>query len=267
MSMPQGLQLGAAIHQAAHKPESHATFEGVYEGLPVIIKRGDTRLRREEGVLRAVNSDGIPKVAGYFEADGQDLLVMESIPGVPLSQYVELEDNWHSRRLSIRESIRIVDGLALCFNALHNAGYLYRDLDLAHVLVGTSRIGLVDHEWDVKLSEAGAGVVDSRAGTWETMAPEEFIVGNNMTPASNTYTLGVALLQLATGENPFFVAPEAFHTSESQREQAKELHELLPRIYTGSPSVDHILDRALQPEPSDRYQSIPEFREALILGQ
>jgi serine/threonine protein kinase len=160
--------------------------------------------------------------------------------------------------------IRIVDGLALCFEALHKAGYLYRDLNLDHVMVGESGIGLVDYEWCVKLDTSGSGHVDSRAGTWETMAPEEFEMGNVITSTSNIYTLGTVLLQLATRRNPFFVSPVEIPDFESQRLRAKELHQQLPGIHTADLKIDRILKQALQPTPGDRYQFVEEFRNALI---
>lgn len=265
MNIPQDLRFGELIYQASHKPESHATFAGIYHGESVVIKRGDSNLHREEAVLRAVNYEGIPDFIGYFAENGQAVLVMQQIPGVSLSQYIELDDNWQSRELPIKEVIRIVDGLAQCFEALHKVGYLYRDLNLAHVIVSETRIGLIDHEWCVKLDISGSGRVDSQAGTWETMAPEEFGMDNIITRTSNTYTLGTVLLQLTAREDPFFVSPEEIPHSGSQRQRAKELHQELPSIRTGNSEIDRVLYQALQPEPSKRYKSVTEFREALIL--
>ncbi len=265
MNIPESLQLGEVIHQARHKPESHATLEGTYDGQPVIVKRGDGHLRREEAVLGAVDFDGIPKVVGYLEENGQNILIMGRLPGVTLSQYIALDDTWRSRELSIQEALHIVDGLSLCFESLHEAGYLYRDLNLSHVIISESRVGLVDHEWCVESDASGVGRVDNQAGTWETMAPEEFVVDNSMARTSNTYTLGVVLLQLVTGKNPFFVSVKETPNTELQRLRAKELHRQLPSIQTGHTDIDHILRQALQPEPSKRYQSVAAFRDALAL--
>jgi len=264
MTMTQDLQFGELIHQSGYKPDSHATFTGTYKGLPVIIKQGDSHLRHEETVLQAVNYTGIPEIVGYFEEKEKDVLVMKRISGVSLSRYIELGNNWQSRKLPLKEALRIVDGLAQCFEALHKAGYLYRDLNLSHVIVDGLNVGLVDYEWCVKMDTSGLGRVDSRAGTWETMAPEEFEVGNTIAPMSNTYTLGIVLLQLTTGKNPFFVSSEEISNSESQRLRAKELHQQLQNIHTGSKKIDHILNRSLRPMPEERYQSVAEFRGALI---
>ena len=230
---------------------------------PVFTKVGDEHLRREEAVLRAVDFEGIPKVVAYNQVDGQDFLVMQQLPGVPLDQHIGLDRSWNSRQLPLEETLRIVDGVAACFEALHQVGYLYRDLNLGHVIVSDSGIGLVDHEWDVKVASAGHACVDSMAGTWETMAPEEFAVGDVMHLSSNTYTLGVVLLQLATGRNPFHVSPEKIADSSAQRQQAGQLHKQLPMIDSGHRGVDQMLEQALAPEMSARYQSVTEFRRSL----
>jgi serine/threonine protein kinase len=95
------------------------------------------------------------------------------------------------------------------------------------------------------------------------MAYEEFRVGNRMTHASNTYTLGVVLLQLVTGNSPFFISANEVSNSEVGRVNTRDLHKELPNIKTGNIALDNVLKEALQPAPSKRFQTIKEFLEAL----
>jgi serine/threonine protein kinase len=264
MNLPKELQLGEVLYQTPDKPASSAILAGTYAGQFAIFKRGDSNhLRREEAILRTAHFEGIPSVLDYIEDGEHDFLVMERLAGTHLSKYIGLDSSWHSRELEIEEALCIVDGLALCFDALHKVGYLYRDLNLDHVIVNETKVGLVDHEWCVLADKAGWGRVDSRAGTWETMAHEEFRVGNRITRASNTYTLGVVLLQLTTRINPFFISAAEAPNVEIGRINTRSLHERLPDIQTTNIALDSMLNVALQPTPNRRYQSVTEFREAL----
>jgi len=265
------LQLGRQIYKPHYKTDNAATFEATYDGQPVIAKRGDEHLRREAGILQAVEranngiATGIPKCIAYLEDTKQNhFLVMERLPGMPLIELIGLSEEWESRPLPPAEATRITDGLATCFAALHRADYLYRDLILGHILVDHARISLVDCEWSVLMDpKTHIAQVDNRAGTWETMAPEEFEVGNIMTPTSNTYTLGIVLLQLLTGRNPFYITKESIPDADQRRHATQQLQQTLPKIATRNPSFDQIIIQALQPEPARRYQTVADFQQAL----
>jgi len=157
MIFPKELRIDRVIRQASHKPASYATLEGTYAGQPVIVKRGGSQLRYEEAVLRAASFVGIPKVIDYLENDENDYLLMERLVGIPLSQYIDLDNMWHSKIVDTKDVIRITNVLALCFSALHEANYLYRDLSFGHVLVSDARIGLVDYEWCIHADKSGWG--------------------------------------------------------------------------------------------------------------
>jgi serine/threonine protein kinase len=258
------LRVDEQIYQSWFKGEGSGTYSGSYGDQPVIIKVGDERMAYEAEVLKAVPAESIPeyimlreKTAGSFQ------LAMSRLAGVPLPEITKLESDWTSQVQPIEQAKRITLGLTAAFLALKEAGYLYRDLNLAHVLVAESSVGLCDHEADVRLEDGGCAIVDTRIGTWETMAPEEFEVGESMTEASSTYTLGVVMMQLVSGNSPFYVPNPDDLELDVLRESSRETHLILPRIDTNHHSLDDLLNKSLDPSPAKRFQTLSDFYEAL----
>ncbi len=261
--MIRSLFIGEKIGQSRFKDAGEGTFAGEFNGKAVIIKRGGKSLITEAATLQAIDDENIPKLIKLIKGEDDNILIMTRLEGVPLTELIELNSNWTSRPQKIDVAIRITQGVALAFNAVRRAGRLYRDLNLDHVLVGSVAIGLCDHEADVAVDDRGNGLIAHIIGTWETMAPEEFILGGTMSEASNTYTLGVLLLQLVMGNNPFFKAGSEDINIDDLRKLVNESHLQDPTINTGIVGVDRLLTKALAPRPLDRYQTIDAFYEAV----
>lgn len=258
------LEIFDVIHESSYKVPKASVAYGKYKGSEVIVKTGGEELARELDILRNIDDTRIPAVIDFgSNADGTNRLVLNKLPGTPLDQYIHLQPDWHSDRLGRQEAIRIVMGLSACFSVLKKAGFLYRDLNFGHILVDDEMISLVDHEWDISLSATGSGTVDSLAGTWETMAPEEYTVGNSINEASNIYTLGSVLLQLISGKSPFYISKDDEPDAEKRRDATLHLMEIFPGVNTGDAKLDEIVNTSLQWDPADRYKSIEDFRNAV----
>ena len=256
------------LHRSPN-PHGASVFEEDLDGVAAVVKEGAVgSIAAEYRVLRAVHGPGIPKVLGYEEEGSTASLAMEKLPGVGLDTFIGLERGWRSRPLHSTDAVEIVGQLAERFKSVSRGGYLYRDLNLAHVVVdegsrGDFQVGLLDYELCVP-KRGDVARIDTTKGTWETMAPEEFRRGSTMTEASNVYSLGVVLVQLTTGRNPFFVSGELA----PDEEQGKGLTEFLHRRgltfspFEGSPMGD-VISRSLAPNPEDRFQTLDEFQDAL----
>lgn len=258
------LEILDVIHESAYKVPKASVAYGKYKGMEVIVKTGGDELVREADTLRQIDDTRIPAVIGFESSTESSRLILTKLPGTPLDQYIDLQPDWHSDRLGRQKAIRIVMGLSACFSALKNAGFLYRDLNLGHILVSGEMVSLVDHEWDIPISATGSGVVDSLAGTWETMAPEEYMVGNSITETSNVYTLGSVLLQLISGESPFYIPKENEPDDEKRRAATLQLMEIFPGVITGDTKLDEVINTSLQWSASSRYKSIDDFRNAVL---
>jgi len=258
------LKILDTIHESSYKVPRSLVSHGEYLGSEVIVKQGGEGLSREADILRTIDDPRIPKVIEYQELlDGVQVLILNKLQGTPLDQLIQLQADWSSSPIGLPRVIEIVEGLTGCFTALKNAGYLYRDLNLGHILVDGDQVNLVDHEWDVRLDQSNKARADNAAGTWETMAPEEYEVGNDMSEASNIYTLGTVLLQLVTGRSPFYISKADISEAELRRMATLELMKSFSGVKTGNDHLDTVINMSLDFNPEERFQSLEDFSRAL----
>lgn len=110
-------------------------------------------------------------------------------------------------------AIQLARGLA----ALHERGIVHRDLKAANVLLSDpdpalARACLADLGLAKATAEHAAGRPalehvstggGARLGTWDYMAPEQWIKSKTVTPRADVYSLGVLLFLMLAGRLPF----------------------------------------------------------------
>lgn len=172
-----------------------------------VVKRGmdsEEVLRRFAAERQTLAALDHPNVARLLDAgmtpDARPYLVMEYVDGVPIDEYCD------SKRLSIRERLRIFRTVCEAVHAAHQALIIHRDLKPSNILVtkdGTPK--LLDFGI-AKLLTGGPGIDQTieadRRLTPEYASPEQ-VRGDVVTTASDVYSLGVVLYELLTGLRPY----------------------------------------------------------------
>jgi eukaryotic-like serine/threonine-protein kinase len=119
-------------------------------------------------------------------------------------------------RLPVQDCLQVVRQLAEVLCLLHARGLVHRDLKPANILVSRREPGA----WKVQLADLGlakrlatgsgpaTGLPVSTAGsallgTWDYMAPEQWIRSKSVDDRVDVYSLGVLGFQLLTGRLPF----------------------------------------------------------------
>jgi eukaryotic-like serine/threonine-protein kinase len=119
------------------------------------------------------------------------------------------------------DSARIIQQVAQALSAMHGRGRVHRDLKPANILVACAEPGA----WSVKLADLGlakqlaggnslpAALPVSTAdrallGTWDYMAPEQWVRSKRVGVEADLYAVGVLWFQMLAGRLPF-VAQEA----------------------------------------------------------
>lgn len=266
-----GVMLGALIHRPRDKGRGAGTFIGEKEGKPLIVKHGDKQsLQYEHEILSSVNHRGIPRVTTYAEdvevIGGLTRMSMEQLPGRSLDKTLAMTPDWRNVPVDRTKAIRIGIGLVGDLQALSDAGYLYRDLSLSHVIVNESGgrvdVGLVDVESCLKKDKRGNATIEQPRGTWETMSPEEYEPGSVMSEASNVYSAASLVLQMVEGRSPYHVPGGSAKDVDEEFAMSRRTHEVVPDIKTTGRLGD-VLRKALDPSPDKRYESLADFRDAL----
>lgn len=141
-----------------------------------------------------------PHVVNVFD-QGQDAelayLVMEYLPGITLRQLLR-----EQRRLTVTQTITIMDAILSGLAAAHHSGIVHRDVKPENVLLaedGRIKIG------DFGLARATTANTASGAqlmGTIAYLAPE-LVTRGTADARSDIYALGIMLYEMLTGEQPY----------------------------------------------------------------
>ena len=156
------------------------------------------RFRDEALNSAALLHANITTVFDYGEDDGLSYLVMELVPGAPLSAVIR-----ETGALEPELVRSVVGQAALALGVAHEARVVHRDVKPPNILLRPDGV--------VKLTDFGiARVIDASGhtrhgemlGTPNYISPEQ-AKGDQATGASDLYALGVVAHEMLTGERPF----------------------------------------------------------------
>ena len=165
-----------------------------YAGDPGFLER----FRNEARHTALLNHNGIANVFDYGEADASAYLVMELVPGEPLSAILERE-----RVLSPDRTLNIMAQTARALAVAHGQGLVHRDVKPGNLLitpdhrVKVTDFGIARLADQVPLTQTGQVM-----GTAQYLAPEQ-ATGQQATGSSDIYSLGVIGYECLTGHRPF----------------------------------------------------------------
>ncbi|MGY3565321.1 serine/threonine protein kinase [Sinomonas sp. RB5] len=165
-----------------------------YAGDPSFLER----FRAEARHTALLNHSGIANVFDYGEAEGSAYLVMELVPGEPLSAILERE-----RVLSPDRTLNIIAQTARALAVAHGQGLVHRDVKPGNLLitpdhrVKVTDFGIARLADQVPLTQTGQVM-----GTAQYLAPEQ-ATGQQATGSSDIYSLGVIGYECLTGHRPF----------------------------------------------------------------
>jgi TolB-like protein/predicted Zn-dependent protease len=161
------------------------------------------------------------------------------------------------------EVIEIGAQICHAVSAVHVAGLLHRDIKAQNVMLATDgRAVLMDFGAGWEMSEASASP-GALAGTPLYLAPELFR-GGNATIQSEVYSIGVLLYRMLTGTYPVRAHDLAdLRLAHERRERGDGLaiRRDVPRRLAG------IIERAIDPDPKNRYESVDALATALAALQ
>ncbi|HEX6199819.1 MAG TPA: serine/threonine-protein kinase, partial [Thermoanaerobaculia bacterium] len=160
------------------------------------------RFEAERGTLARMSHPAVAQVLDAGTApDGRPFLVMELVPGVPITGFCD------ERRLTTAERIRLFREVCEAVQHAHQKGVLHRDLKPANILVsapaGEPRVKVIDFGI-AKLTDAAEGPGLTRlgeiVGTPEYMSPEQASGESDLTGSSDTYSLACVVYEMLAGE-------------------------------------------------------------------
>src|SRR6185312_10594931 len=141
-----------------------------------------------------------PHVVNVFD-QGQDgdmaYMVMEYLPGITLRELMR-----EQRRLTIPQTITIMDAILSGLAAAHRAGIVHRDVKPENVLLAEDgRIKIGDFGL-ARATTANTATGQLLLGTISYLAPE-LVTRGTADARSDIYALGIMLYEMLTGEQPY----------------------------------------------------------------
>jgi len=235
---------------------------------PALVGRERPRrlLLAEATALQRLDHPGVVGFHALTEQDGQLVVIMELVEGVPLSRLIA--DQLRSYRprevpcMPLLPAWHYFSQLLGALGAIHALGIVHRDVKPANVLVR--------HDGVVKVADFGIARVPSdqarltggtAPGTGAYMAPEQ-VRGQEPDARTDLYAAAIVLFELLTGMTPFERPGRS--ELEVRHAQLEEVAPPLTKLVPAAPaSLDIFFARALAKNRSHRYASAFELGEAL----
>jgi eukaryotic-like serine/threonine-protein kinase len=219
------------------------------------------RVLEEARAISALNHPNICTVYEVGEADGKPYLAMEFVEGRPLSMEIL------STGMSLDQVERYGMQLADALSHAHSRGIIHRDLKAANVIVTPSgRLKVLDFGISRRIQPGASDGTTRFDQSWESqhtftgtlpyIAPE-VLKGEEADERSDIWSLGVLLYEMAAGHRPFRGGTAYELSAAILRERAPGITPPLP------PALEGVIDKCLDKDPGQRYQSAGEVRAAL----
>jgi len=215
------------------------------------------RFEREAQVASSLNHPHILTVHDAGEFEGRPYLVTELVDAGTFVEWARAEPR--SWRQIVELLVGVADGLATA----HQAGILHRDIKPANILITKSGYAKLADFGLAKLCEDSTpGAAHTRTematragtvvGTVGYMSPEQ-ASGQPLDARSDMFSFGVVLYEALAGRRPFTGASDLDVLHAVVHRPPEPLPVEVPR------PLRMVLERALEKDPSDRFQSMRDL--------
>ncbi|WP_083504655.1 protein kinase domain-containing protein [Nesterenkonia jeotgali] len=209
------------------------------------------RFRAEARHTALLNHPGIADIYDYGEQSGSGYLVMELVPGRPLSVLLETD-----KTLSWEKTLSIIAQTGRALQVAHDQGLVHRDVKPGNLLITpTRRVKITDFGIARLADQVPLTATGQVMGTVQYLSPEQ-ATGQHATGSSDIYALGIIGYEALAGHRPF--------TGESQIAIAlKQVNEPPPSLPETVPEpVRALIMSMLEKDPGKRPLTATKLAEA-----
>jgi len=209
------------------------------------------RFETEAKAVSMLQHQNIVQLYEYGEENGSRYFTMQYIDGESLAARIDQKKPIELERI-VDYAKQICRGLRYA----HSMGVIHRDIKPGNVLIDKNEVvRLTDFGIAKLITQHSITVTGVTVGTPEYMSPEQ-AEGQDLTAASDIYSLGILIYEMLTrvppflGSNPIAVA-------------YKQVHETAPPPSLGRPDCPKRLElvvlKCLKKDPRERYQQVDEL--------
>ena len=226
------------------------------------------RFSREARAASKISHPHALSVTDFGEAeDGVVFLVMEYLSGKTLKEIIRQEGP-----LPLPRTAEILRQIGGALDAAHAEGVVHRDLKSDNIMLLSSSgtdyakvldFGIAKIKEPEGVYDPGLTAPDLVIGTPQYMSPEQCSQSPDIDARSDIYSLGVIIYEMLVGHVPF--------TGDSPTTiMLKHLQQPPPSVLAERSDVPeaiaHVVGRALEKRPEDRYKTVGELVEDFTIA-
>lgn len=215
---------------------------------PLVRKKIYLNYERESNILATLRHPTIPRIYDYFMHNERAYLVMEYVLGR------DLDDILADTTVFFSESQVISWGIEICdvLHYLHShqpEPIIFRDIKPSNIMITPQNHVMLIDFGIAKLFDPQEK--NTMIGTQGYSPPDQY--RGEATPKVDIYALGATLHHLLTLRDPRMEAPFSF--------AERPIKDINPSV---SDEIIAVIDRALEYDPANRYETAEEMKQALI---
>lgn len=215
---------------------------------PLIRETIVKNFEREANILATLSHPAIPRIFDYFTQQERSYLILEFVQGKDLENILNESKGFLPVDQVLQWAIELCDVL----DYLHNhqpEPIIFRDMKPSNAMINQhNHVVLVDFgiAKTFQIGEKGTMI-----GTEGYSPPEQY--RGEASALADIYSLGATLHHLLTRRDPRLEPPFSF--------SERPITEINPNV---TKELEMVIQRALQYEPGNRFQSAKEMKDALL---
>ncbi len=224
---------------------------------PNLVKADSIKQRflREAQAMARLRHPNILTLYNFIDSADGCFIVMEFVEGKTFEDL--LQDHG---MLTPEKSIDLFVPVCQAMQYAHNAGIIHRDIKPSNLMILNNGVVKIMDFGTAKMAGGPALTQQGMTlGTVVYMSPEQ-LMGRDLSPAADIYSLGVTLYELVTGKLPFYHDNEMELMKMIMRQPAPPPSSHYPAL---PKSLERCITRAIEKDMNKRFKSADEFAKEL----